>query len=291
VAINQDWKPDEIAQSMKDWLQDSSNRELLVDSSRQEIEDYLQGRSNDLISVAMNLDAMSSWYLTDAVAALLEQRENGLTELYRAHYYGTWHVRILARLFSDKPKPQFSLNHLGITLARSIALGLFDEAQEIGRIILGGLKSGLVHGASVTWVGVFMLHLFGSWQQIEVWMPEKEFMPLGGYKALLASWRTEDASLFTAAALEACDFHTQISGDLIDGRIVDFWRLIYRIYPVEILAVLRLREAQGLSLPPLPHPLMDGPLGRLYPVLRVEPDNFLATVIKRMQEKSQPELS
>jgi hypothetical protein len=287
MAISREWDPVATARSIEERLRDADNRERLVEEPRRQIETFLRVGEGSRRRVGLALGWMSTWYLADAARAVLDGAPDALERLDRAHQFGIWHIRLTAPGSGTKPKPIHSLRDLGLTLARALALGRLDEAEELGGLMLRGLVGGLVHGAGVTWVGVFLLRLHGSWKQVDVWMPDQVFLPLEGYQPLLDHWQIADDALVSRAILQACDFHTRLNGDLDDERIVDFWIEVYQIYPVEILAVLRLRQVLGLATPPLSHPLLDSPLGRPRPVREVPPDPFLASVIAAMEGNDQ----
>ena len=80
--------------------------------------------------------------------------------------------------------------------------------------------------------------------------------PMQAYEPLLSLWETEDLEALETALLAACDFHMERS-KLSQAEIYEFTTAEDVLYPVEILALLRLREARGLINPDIDHPLSD----------------------------------
>jgi len=56
-----------------------------------------------------------------------------------------------------------------------------------------------------------------------------------------------------------CDYHCQQCFDS-PGEQADFVWFPYNVFPVEILAIQRVRKDLGLSVPLIVHPLLDSPL-------------------------------
>jgi hypothetical protein len=96
------------------------------------------------------------------------------------------------------------------------------------------------------------------------------------FAALLAHWQTPDADALAPLLLAACDRHTHQAAKT-DGPLM----LQHTYYPLEALAVLRLRLLRGLTNPLLEHPLMSTPLGALPEVTEFYTDELLEGVVKQ----------
>lgn len=98
--------------------------------------------------------------------------------------------------------------------------------------------------------------------------------------ALLHNWRTDNLSELSEILLAVCDLHTrQFNWDLMVGP--NFYNDFIR-FPVEILALFRLRQWLGLENPVLDHPLMQSPLGVLPPEQSFFGDKLFDRVYTRM---------
>ena len=116
--------------------------------------------------------------------------------------------------------------------------------------------------------------------------------PMYAYEPLLALWQTEDLEALETALLAACDFHMERS-KLSEVDIYEFGMAEDVLYPVEILALLRLRQTRGLTNPVIDHPLMQTPIGPLHEIKSLPHDemmdkavaNFLSTLPPSVTEQ------
>lgn len=79
-------------------------------------------------------------------------------------------------------------------------------------------------------------------------------------------WREEDVEKFSEILNEVCDLHIERIGltqKEFDSGNYEFTSPFEAVYPVEILAVLRLREQLGLQNPELTHPLLLTPYAQI----------------------------
>lgn len=132
-----------------------------------------------------------------------------------------------------------------------------------------------------------MMQLYSRWRRQPLPQYRRDAADPGDYRRLLDTWSLQDEVAFTAAVKAACDFHTQLSGDLDSEQYYEYTNEAWRLYPVEILAVLRLRQALGLSMPEVSHPLLDSPLGVLYEPQSPPPDPLLERVIEKYRAELQ----
>jgi hypothetical protein len=59
----------------------------------------------------------------------------------------------------------------------------------------------------------------------------------------------------------------------------------YEVFPVEILAVYRLRQLLNLETPAIRHQLMDSPLGKLPEPVRSAPDELLQKIMDVVEKE------
>jgi hypothetical protein len=105
------------------------------------------------------------------------------------------------------------------------------------------------------------------------------------FDELLKVWRSEDEAEVAKAVKAAADLHTMRSADLDEDQSYEFADEEYRVWPVEILAVYRLRESLGLKNPEVKHPLLDSPLGKLPPPGEAPMDPLLEQVLKKLKRE------
>ncbi len=88
-----------------------------------------------------------------------------------------------------------------------------------------------------------------------------ESRDLGPYADLFRYW--DDPTSIAGAIRKMCDYHCQ---NMIDkGLDEEFDVAPFDLYPVEILAVYKIRERLGLETPIIEHPLLATPMGSLAP--------------------------
>lgn len=280
------WDPDEIEAELAAWVADPANRLRLMDEPERILRAYADGTAGNAGLAGAQLRWRHLWRLREAAYATLGMEPEGPLLLAQAYRDGFWHVRVMSAWFGvmggQRPRALLSFNDTGITLAAALALGLMEDARELGPRLNADLARGVFHGVENTRVAPFVLRLFGEWSGEAVTDPRVLGADLGGFGPLLAAWRTPDAAAFTAALLGGCDEHVLQSGEPTDETGYDFHELVYRLFPVELLAVLRLRRLEGLTTPVIDHPLLASPLGLLYDPPPPLPDPLLEAVRKRL---------
>ncbi|QND54122.1 hypothetical protein HB779_08240 [Phyllobacterium sp. 628] len=118
---------------------------------------------------------------------------------------------------------------------------------------------------------------------------QDEIPDLGGWSELFQNWREHNLEKFNDILNRAADFHVEQSHDMVEqGRDDDPDYVLkhfeieedkYWIFPVLLLAVLRLREWEGIKNPELTHDLFwVSPLGRLPEIPPVPSDQFYDAV-------------
>jgi len=113
-------------------------------------------------------------------------------------------------------------------------------------------------------------------------LPEGVYGPPVGepYGSLLSVWDVEDPNDLVTPLVAACDYHVAQSRSMTSKETPEFDILTSRLNPVEILALLRIRESLGLENPVSDHPILRTAAGRLYPPVQVEPDPIIEPALK-----------
>ena len=110
--------------------------------------------------------------------------------------------------------------------------------------------------------------------------PVSPAMPVE-YVTLSKVWNASDPSALSAPLIAAADRHTAQARVSNSRANYDFDDLAYAVFPIELLAVFRLREWLGLRSPAIDHPLFGGLLGQLPPAGAIRPDELLQRVIDK----------
>jgi hypothetical protein len=219
------------------------------------------------------LSKLSLWYGSKAAVSLYEGRvEEGLQFAAYATLCNDVRSVLMANRQVELPhRPSRSLiNQDGITLLRAIAIGMQDNAALTHAMMLYGMSENLYGGYEYTTLGVFALRIMSSYLNLPDPFEEKKIKHFQGYDVILTEWNKEDVSdELVRGLLAACDYHIEQSREITNASFYEISGEEFYLFPVEILAVLRLREWRGLSPVVIDHPLMQFSSAKLYPVLSV----------------------
>lgn len=187
----------------------------------------------------------------------------------------------------------YYLTSFGEMLPRVLLLGWEKEAELCARLAFKYINTVFDRGIGAGYLGWFMLLLAQDWlkpkninlmtdfRKIEV----KSLGPV--WDKALQNWRCKDMNFVEQLINEMADYHLsntkpiKVKGDELHA---DFEARCFWIYPIEILALLRLREMHGLANPPLSHPLFSTtPLAKLNPPTQWPKDELMDAAEKRFR--------
>lgn len=217
-----------------------------------------------------------------AVSQLAQGQEAGWDALPLAVAYEAWRDRLQVRIFRRFRTESTAISRLNasLTLACAITVGDTEFSRNHAAFLAEALRSGGIDKLETSLMD-WLLPLAG------LGIPGAD--PVGvapsglpeEYADLLAFWDTRDSPTLVKVLAAAADRHTAQAKTSDDDTTFDFDDLAYAIYPVEILAVLRLRQWRGLPNPVMDHPLLDGLLGQLAPPREIRGDELLEKVIAK----------
>ena len=221
-----------------------------------------------------------------AIVAVMEESTDGLNLLYQSFYYGMADFYCpAARYIAGKGKSLLmnNFNKTSLLLAKAITLGCWTEAEQIAEVARFALADRrreygeLLCGFNeVNWTSVapFVLNLYAQWSGKPFPMDDLPLRSMQAYEPLLSLWQSEDLEALGKALTAACDFHMERSNPSKAGNS-EFSSAAQILFPVEILALLRLRETKGLANPAINHPLLQTPIGRLHEIKSVPHDEMM----------------
>ncbi len=184
---------------------------------------------------------------------VLESRPDGWKRIHLALQYELLSLHIDREMAGIHAIDQIH-DHGGRLLALAWTLGDFDVVHWLSKELIRCPTN--FAGWTLTPLEPMLLQLYALWQKIDIDWANYPTANLGVYRQLFDAWNAPER---LPAALEmCCDYHLMRTGE--SGYQEFNWEP-YNIFPVEILAVHRLRELQGLPTPTIAHPLMDSPLG------------------------------
>ncbi len=178
------------------------------------------------------------------------------------------------------------------TVSQAAVAGWREETELLARVGLAEVNRLLADGIERSHLAWFMLELMKDWLGAEADLKtpfrQAEVDGLGPWEKLLAGWRTHDQSAFAALMHDMAEHHVGQSHYMIEKghkrdpnfseQRFEVESSEYWLFPVELLAVLRLREWEGLANPPMTHPLFStSMLGTLCPPLERVADSQLDT--------------
>jgi hypothetical protein len=267
-------------------LRDPRQREIRFDRPLQRVKDALTGvNSAETVGRAASaLETLAAWESIHGAASVLSGDLSGWERLNLARRYQYWNLRIVrARQRAAKSsKPRLELQTFALALAHSIVDDDVEATAWLGGELVNGMSDksiGFDHGTPFE---PFMARLF----QFHVRGQAERFESGGIYGKLLASMVGSDDE-FVSAISGACDYHLSQTGRADDQGFPEFASAPYFVFPVEILATMKLRGRQSLSELGISHPLLQTRLAD--PHLMVAPSEELSMLIRRAKE-SLPDL-
>jgi hypothetical protein len=221
-----------------------------------------------------------------ATAWIADCHPGGWARMRRCFLRKAWGIRILIGL-QDKGKyygigAQEEL--LTLTLAHAMATQEDAYAEFLGNRVLKSItaRDGKFTGWDMAPFEPFIMKLFGLWKGVDLKFDGVKVCPQGVYQEILDAWHDETA--LAKAMTAACDYHCLRSFNDPNGFPEFAWEP-YNVFPVDILAIQRVRRDLGLKTPTIEHPLLDTPLTKIPATPPAVEDEVLATVRQRALEE------
>jgi hypothetical protein len=275
-----------IANSQKK-LMTIASRSTYIESKRgsliKSIMDDLRNNSIDgVFSASLYLDRLAVIEGTVGAARILSSQEDGWTIMRTSLEYSSWVVRIQRGLFSvgrisKGHNFSFPQNLSARCLAHAMSVHYDSFADLCGRIMVSfDENDNNLYNHWFMPFEPFMVKLFATWKAIHKGASVLNPPVNTVYDNVFASW--EDEPLLSKALYNICDYHVEHS---VEGKHAhaEFVVPPYNLFPIDILAIKRVREDLKLSWPSVSHPLLETPLARP-PIASTIPNN---EIIDRLQ--------
>jgi hypothetical protein len=216
-----------------------------------------------------SLSLASGVYAAEAECKSFKSGVSDLDGWRKSLAYDVYQITWICRWWdlSGGPVNGAGLSEVGLPLTHMLALGWTKQAILFGNEQLPRVASGYFSyfdSGSQGRVGKLIFRLFADWQGVPLDL-KTDAADIAEYRAVLDCWRDVTTERLTPALLRCCDWHLEQTARGNDEITYEFEDSYAFAYPIEILAVLRLRELIGLQNPKLDHPLMNSPLGVLPP--------------------------
>jgi len=240
-----------------------TNAAIHLELTKALVEDLSSPSLDSLLLAAGRLEQLSLVAGVKGVAGVCKGKPEGWNALYESYSYLSWNVRVYTGLYqrgriSTGFDFSFPQNRALCSLAHAIAIQDDEFAEWCGQMLLSNYQIG--DGPFNRWYcpfGSFLIELFARWKSLKIATTPLPRPPLGVFQELLEAWNHDRD--FASALIKACDYHVERS---VDGKIAhaEFVRIPYNVFPVDILAIKRIRDEAGLSWPTVQHPLLNTPM-------------------------------
>lgn len=241
------------------------------------VEEELQNvGSRSIRLLSSDLDSLSLFYGARGVIGVLDDLANGWGDVDMAALYAFWEMKLFVdglRLCSALG-PEWecgyptssSLCRASQLLAYALLVGwnawqheLWDSLLVVSAEVFDRL---LADGTPGAWeervFEPFMMRLYEKTREVGL-PPHVASLRLGPYDGIFKHWQSPER--LASALSKACDYHCEKM--ISQGSGEEFYLPPFVLYPVEILAIYKVRERLGLETPVIDHPLMTTPLASL----------------------------
>lgn len=228
------------------------------------------------------LSNVATWLGQFGALSVLKGNSQGWLDIDLSHHYLAWDERLLFEMVAGRTADFISIDRSVFVMLHAMAVGRNDVAVWLGNRMLKFLsdKNNRVGGWHRGPVFPFAMHLFARWQNVLLPSFPENASPLDVYEDILKSWESD--SDFEQAMIKACDVHVWQAFDDNQKDTQDFFRPLYSLFPVEILAICQVRIAAGFKHPAIRHPLLETPLAKPDLTKMVLPDSLLRSVVQKI---------
>jgi hypothetical protein len=194
---------------------------------------------------------------------VLDSDQDGWLDLDQGFLWKYYEQRTLKRLFDQDRRPSRRPRSNPRDLALVTMHGL-----AVGRSQVAWCRSELrnsLDGGAFDKIRSYPLGPYALWlvETADSQATAKyEGNPASVYGQVVSAWSDDDRLRDAMSAM--CDFHVNRTVDTDDSELwMEFETHPYPIFPVEYLALVRVRESLGLTIPKCDHPLLGTPLAQL----------------------------
>lgn len=256
-----EWSLDSYKEEMRSWLGRAENRSFVHDDSRNLLENVFLSEDKEPLSIGRvltSLGLLAHWHGTSGAVKILEGDSSGWGSLQEATVLKVWRLQIFGDLFQLDPRKKkgfVSAQEVALCLAQVLTLGDEALAAWCGERLLPGRTDGSIRSWDETPLAPFMVELFRLWRG-----DSPGFNEPAPYTGILSSIVKRSDLKFANALLAACAYHLSRSEEGGDEEATEFSDYPYPVFPVEILATLRVARNLGWDVPLPPHSLLQSPL-------------------------------
>ncbi len=213
---------------------------------------------------------------------MLHNDQSGWREIATSLEYLSWNERTLVSMLEKGKAKSIQVVHSIFVLLHAICTGEEEIAIWFGSRLMSAFqkRDERITGWKEVSLYSFALHLFAKWRKLPFAYSQADAIKLGVYQELLDGW--DNGTTFANCLVAACDYHVEQAFDDSEQDTQDFFYTLYNLFPVEILAIKRIRKLQGLSMPEIDHPLMKTSLANPPEQIPSSQDDILKEVILKV---------
>jgi hypothetical protein len=273
---------DRLVKQLSEWLAASSNRERLREFPRRDLARYVADNSE---SPAARLLNHSWWDGCEGTRLVLEGDESGWLLVQRSFWYTVWSARILLAKLDMRKAEKLAAHSIVFPLVHALGNREDSFALWLGSRLVEALerRDKRIYGWHSAPFWVMAPALFDLWQGTGAGGVLSKFSLRPPYAALIENWTRPER--FLDALIVACRYHVEQAFDDNADEPRDFFQPLYNIFPIEMLAIKRIRQEQGLPMPEIDHPLMQTPLANPPEVMPKVEDPLLDAVIAKARKE------
>jgi hypothetical protein len=274
----------DILKDLQEASGDPADRKLMFDDSNLKIRAGIDSRNEPNMRIAIGrMRNLSNWFGRIGASQVLKGESGGWGNLKLSALYQYWCIRFFVHVFLIDTRTAKATRADGLAAClcfnQLVATGSFDEAVWLGAAIKRSRSD-----KSMNWIKMsprpfesFTARLFNAWQRLPI-DDGLEPSSTGVYQGILDAWSADSARLVSPVT-DACDYHIARTQDPSDEGYPEFLEFFYAAFPVEIIAIRRIREALGLAMPVVDHPLLSTPLAKPPAVIEGAHDGVLSDLL------------
>lgn len=269
------------------WLADSANRKWMYDIPKKELASIVSKAIHDKIQLGtgpyLNMQCLSGWYGMLAVNRLLKGDTNGWGDLQLSFLYRAWPTRfVLARQTAGLSKAKLQVHEHLLGFAHALAIRDDSFADIQGPTLLESLRGGneRYQGWKNRAFEIFIVKLYAILRKLPFEVNESFDCHLGVYQQVFDKWHSPTS--LANVLYDACEHHWQETNDAdLLGHIGAFSWSPYGSFPVDLLAIRRVREDLGLETPEIDHPLTNTLIAHLPQIMPNIHDDILSQIVDK----------
>jgi len=238
------------------------------------------------IEITSAMKVQGTWCAALGTVKIADGDATGWSDLYRSFLYRSWPLRAQVASGDRAKGCKGLLLRDGFAECLGHAIVIRNSfADWLGPRIVSNFEKkegAFVNDPYRTHFEPFVVQLYVMGNQLPFDISRYKACNLSFYRHVIDKWCGTDDQV-ADAFLAACEYHCDSNG------FGEYANVPYLNFPVEILAAISIRKELGLSMPEIPHPLMQTPFVR-YPVQQSPADDpILEAAIKKIRE-AHPEI-